>query len=177
MNWVSVALVVIIGLLTWRAYRSGIIREVVSLCSVILAIPIAGGLYPKMYPKFHPIVDNEALANLVCFLTIFFAVVIAGLVLGELLRNTVRMLNLGAVDQLAGAAFGFMKGVILCQVLLIVLVKFPEPDITAEIDESPVATGLLETAPLVLSILPERFDQAVDLFLTSSETIEDLAGR
>jgi len=34
----------------------------------ILAIPVAGVLYGKMYPKVLPIVDNEPLARLIAFL-------------------------------------------------------------------------------------------------------------
>ena len=44
------------------------------------------------------------------------------------------------------------------------LVNFPEPDIRTHIDESTLATRLLDGAPVVLSILPDQFEQAVDFF-------------
>jgi uncharacterized membrane protein required for colicin V production len=75
------------------------------------------------------------------------------------------MLNLGAADRVAGGAFGFLKAVILCQVVLIALVAFPEPDLKSSIDDSQVATELLNTAPAVLAFLPGTFDKALHTFL------------
>ncbi len=171
MDWVSLALLVVIGFLTWRAWRSGVIRELVSLASVILAIPIAGVMYPRMYPKVHRIVTDGDLAALVSFLAILIAVVVGGQVLAHLLRRTASMLNLGVADHLAGAAFGFFKGIILCQVVLIALVAFPSPDLKDQIDASTVAKGLLDTAPIALAFLPDHFDNQLDLFMSSVRTI------
>jgi membrane protein required for colicin V production len=164
-NWVTLVLVVVIGLLTWRSYSTGFIRELVSLASVILAVPVAGIFYDDMYPKVHPIVDSVALANLISFMSLLAGVVIAGQIASYLLRETANALNLGEADHLAGAAFGLIKGILLCQVVLIALVAFPKPDIRDEIDRSPVATALLDSTPLVLSILPSNFDAQVDFFL------------
>ena len=165
MNWLSIAIVVVIGVLTWRSYRSGFIRELVSLAAVILAVPVAGILYDDLYPKVHPIVDNVALANLISFVSLFAGVIVAGQVISHLLHQVAAALNLGAVDKIAGGAFGLLKGVLVCQVLLIVLVAFPAPDLRDEIDGSPVAKRLLDGTPFVLAILPQGFNDEVDGFL------------
>ena len=89
MNWLSLLLVAAIALVTWRAYRTGFVRELVSLGAVILAIPIAGIFYDDMYPKVHPIVDSRLLANLISFLAIFVAVIIGGQVASHLLKRVV----------------------------------------------------------------------------------------
>jgi membrane protein required for colicin V production len=164
-NWITGVLVVIVVLLTWRAWRNGFVRELVSLAAVVLAIPVAGIFYDNLYPKLHPIIDNAVLAGLASFLAIFFGVVIGGQVVAHLLRQGVAMLNLGAADHLAGAAFGFLKALFVCQALLIAMVVFPEPDIRDEIDQSQGATMLLDGAPLVLAILPSVFNDTVDGFL------------
>lgn len=176
MDWISLVLVAGIGLLTWRAYANGFIREIVSLAAVILAVPIAGLFYDDLYPKVHPIVDSEPLANLVSFLAIFAGVVIGGLVAAYLMRNVARALNLGAADRLAGAAFGFLKGVIAAQVILLAFVAFPRPDLHDDIDRSPVAEVLLDTAPGVLAILPGTFDRALDAFLSPAREIDERTG-
>lgn len=165
MDWLSVFLIAVLALFTWRGFRNGFVRELVTLAAAILAVPVAGVLYSRMYPKVVPIVDNDLLARLVAFLSIFLAVIIAGQVGAHLLKRTVNMLNLGAADDLAGGVFGFVKAFIICQVLLVALVAFPEPDVRDEIDASPVAATMLEAAPPVLSVLPGRFNQAVDGFM------------
>lgn len=174
MNWVTIVLVAFIGLLAWRAYRNGFIRELVSLCAIILALPVAGVLYSRMYPKVEPIVDNPDLARLISFLSIFFGVVIGGQVLAYLLRSTVELLNLGALDRVAGAVFGALKAVLIVQAVLIALVLFPKPDVRDDIDRSPVARGLLRSAFFALTLLPSRFEDGVDRFF---EAAADVTGR
>lgn len=165
MNWLDAALLGAIGLVTWRAFANGFIRELVGLSATFLAIPIAGIFYDDMYPKVHPIVDNDNLASLVSFLAILIGVIIAGQVTGHLLKRTVAMLNLGAADHFAGGVFGFAKVVLIAQVVLIALVVFPKPDVQEAIDESQVATLLLDAAPAVLAFLPGDFDARLDAFL------------
>jgi membrane protein required for colicin V production len=164
-NWLSLLLIAIVGFATWRAYVNGFVRELVSLCVTILAIPLAGIFYDNLYRKLHPIITNRDLAYLISFLAILVGVVIAGQVAAHLLKRTVAMLNLGAADRVAGGAFGFLKAVVLCQVVLIALVAFPEPDLQASIDDSDVATKMLDAAPAVLAFLPATFDRAINAFL------------
>jgi membrane protein required for colicin V production len=176
MDWVSVVLLAGIGLLTWRAYANGFVRESVSLAAVVLAIPIAGIFYDDLYPKVHPIVDSEALARLISFLAIFFAVVIGGQVGSYLMRGVARALNLGSVDRVAGAAFGFAKGVVASQAILLAFVAFPKPDLHDDIDRSPVARALLDAAPSVLVVLPATFDRALDAFLSPARQLDGAIG-
>ena len=70
MDWLSILLLAVIGLVTWRAYASGFVRELVSLSAVILAIPVAGVFYDDMFPKVEPVISNDDLALLVSFLSI-----------------------------------------------------------------------------------------------------------
>jgi membrane protein required for colicin V production len=172
-DWISIVLVAAIALLTWRAYANGFVREIVSLSAVILAVPIAGIFYDDLYPKVEPIVDSDPLAKLISFLAIFLGVVVGGQVAAHLLRGTVNALNLGSADRVAGAAFGFAKGVIAAQVILLAFVAFPKPDIQDDIDRSPVAEGLLDAAPAVLAILPGTFDRALDAFLSPARELDE----
>lgn len=172
MNWVSILILAVLALLTWRAYRNGFVRELVSLAAVVLAVPIAGLLYDDMVPKVDPIVHNLLLSSLISFLAIFGSVILAGQVAAHLLRRSVEILNLGAADQLAGGAFGLLKGIILCQVLLIALVMFPDPDLRDQIDDSRVARTMLDGTPFVLSILPGQFHDGVDAFLEGVDRLE-----
>jgi membrane protein required for colicin V production len=173
MNWLTILLAVILGVMTYRAYRNGFVRELVSLCAVVLAIPLAGIFYSRMVPKVEPIVDDASLARLISFLAIFLGVIVAGQVAAHLLKRTVSLLNLGFADQLAGAMFGLLKGILICQAVLLALVVFPNPDLTSSIDDSPLATRLLDSSPLILAVLPSRFDVGLDQFLNQ---VQDAAG-
>lgn len=170
-DWVSLVIVVGIALLTWRAYRQGLIRELVSLAAVVLAIPIAGILYDDMTPKVDPIVGNPIPARLISFLSILVAVVVAGQVAAYALRRGVELLDLGAVDRIAGGLFGFAKGFLIAQAVLIALVAFPHPDLRTEIDASPVARRMLEATPVILRILPDSFEAPVRRFLEGAADV------
>ncbi len=164
MNWLDILLILAIGFATYRGYKNGFIRELVSIAAVILAIPLAGIFYDDMFPKVEPIVRNEDLAALVAFVAIMAGVIIGGQVAAHLLKRTAEILNLGILDRLAGGTFGFLKAVFIAQALLVALVTFPSPDIRGHVDSSPVATRLLDAAPTVLAFLPGTFNEGIDLF-------------
>lgn len=151
-------------MLTWHAYRNGVLREMVAFSAILLAIPIAGLFYDDLGAKLDPIIDQSILARLVAFLSLFASVVVIGHVGAQLLRRTAEILNLGWADAWAGGIFGFAKGVLIVQAVLIGLVAYPKPDIRATIDTSPVARGLVDAAPVALQLLPQAFESAVDQF-------------
>lgn len=171
MNWLDLVIVAAIGLITFRAFHSGFVRELVSLSAVILAIPLAGVLFDDMRPKVEPIVDDFALASLVSFVAIFVAVIVAGQIGAHLLKSGVRLLNLGAVDAVAGGAFGFLKAILIVQSLLLALVLFPTPDIRTSVDSSPLATQLLDGSPLILIFLPNSFEAGLDQFFSNLKDV------
>jgi membrane protein required for colicin V production len=178
-NWLSILLVGVIALITWRAFTNGFVRELVSLCVTILAIPIAGIFYDDLYKNLSPIITNDNLALLVSFLAILAGVIILGQIAAHLLKRTVALLNLGGADRVVGGLFGFLKIVIICQVVLIALVKFPSPDLQGSIDDSPVARELLATAPAVLAFLPNTFDKTINGFLdgvAAAKSVHDAFG-
>lgn len=173
MNWLTILLLLILGFTTFRAYRNGFVRELVSLASVIVAVAVAGVFYDNLYPNVEPIVDNAIIARLISFLTLFTAVVIAGQVAAFLLKQSVQMLNLGGADQLAGGAFGLLKGVLVCQVILVALVVFPDPDLRRDIDDSSVARPMVNGAPVILALLPGGFGDRVDDFLRGRYNVDE----
>ena len=176
MNWLTVVLALLIGFLTYRAYRNGFVQEFVSLAAVVLSIPLAGIFYDNMFPKVQPIVDDETLASLISFLAIMGGVIIGGQLAAHLLKGFVHALNLGFIDTVGGTLFGFIKGVVISQVLLVALVTFPKPDIQDSIDESPLATQLLEGAPIVLTVLPSHFHDTLATFLDGATTLDKKLG-
>ena len=59
----------------------------------------------------------------------------------------------------------------LAEVLLIVLVRYPEPDLRDTIDGSRVAKALLDAAPAVLAFLPDTFEAGLDLFQGARDSL------
>ena len=72
---------------------------------------------------------------------------------------------LGWADHLAGAGFGFLKGLLIVQILLILFVTFPQLGLEDTIDGSALAPFFLDDIPFLLRLLPGEFEVGVDTFL------------
>jgi membrane protein required for colicin V production len=164
MNWVDG---VIIGAIVWfslTAFQAGLIREVVTVASVLLGIALAGLFYTDLADDVEPFISNERAAKTITFLAIFGATALAGQLVAMLLKEAASFLLLGIFDHLAGAAFGIAKAVLLLEILLIVFVTYPSFGLREAIDDSTFAPIFLKTAPFLLRILPSEFEAAVDTF-------------
>ena len=170
-DWLSFLLLIFIALLVVRAWRNGIVREFIGLGALIIAVPTASAFYGDLTPKVEPIIDNLKLANLIAFLAIVFAVVIVGQLLSSMLSRIVQVLQLGAFDHSVGAGFGFLQGCLLIQVVLLVFISYPQPDLRTYIDSSLVATWLVDYSSLTRALLPGVFDSAIDIYRSTFSQI------
>ena len=176
MNWLDVVLLAVIAFSTWRAYANGFIRELVSIAAVILAIPVAGILYDDLFPKVEPIVDNARAAALVSFLMIMAGVIVGGQVAAHLLKRPRKSSTSACSTVSAAASSAFSGRSSSSRRCLIALVTFPSPDLRDDIDDSPIASALLDSAPAVLAFLPQAFEDGLDLFQDAAGAVQDGLG-
>lgn len=165
MNWLDVAIVVVVAGFAFHAFQSGLIREVVTLISAVVGIVVAGALHEEMANDVLFFIEGERTARIVGFLVLMGAVYLAGQITAILLRNAASLLLLGWADKMGGLAFGLLEGLIVVEVLLILVVTYPQLGLQADIDNSELAGVFLDAAPTVLWVLPNDFDTAVDAFL------------
>jgi membrane protein required for colicin V production len=164
MNWLDL---VIIGILAWFALAglsAGILRESVTLLGAILGVIVAGLLYRQLADDFSIFTDNQTAQNIAAFAAIFFSVFLAGQIAAMLLKRVASLLLLGPLDHLAGLAFGLMKGFVLVEAALIVLTRYRVDTLTRAMDGSLLTPVFLDGLPILLTILPREFRQAVEEF-------------
>lgn len=155
LHWLDLVIVAFLGMLTWRAYAVGLIREVVTLVAVLVGVLIAGRLYTELAADAEVLIDDQRTRELVAFVAIFVGIVVLGQIGALLLRRTASLLMLGPFDRLGGAAFGFAKGVVLVEVLLIAVTAFPAATgLTMAVEESALASIFLDGIPIVEPLLP-----------------------
>jgi membrane protein required for colicin V production len=164
MNWVDGAIIVLIAWFAFSAFSAGIIREIVTITGVALGIVLAGLFYEDLASDVKLAVDNDNAANIIAFLAIFGACFLAGQLAGMLLKHTASLLMLGTFDHLLGAVFGFVKGMAIVEVLLIVFVTFPAFGLKEPIRDSFFGSVFLDGSPVLLRVLPSEFQNAVDAF-------------
>ena len=103
----------------------GIIKGVLSIVSVIAGLVIAAQVYPISAYVFGPFTASSRAANLLGFVTVFLLVIVAGALLARFFRGGVKRARLGWLDHLLGAAFGLLRGWLICSVVYLALTAFP----------------------------------------------------
>jgi membrane protein required for colicin V production len=163
MHWLDLLIVAIIAWVTFSAFSRGLIREVVTLVALIAGAVIAGAFYDELSANLEFLIDDTTTRNLLSFGALLGGILIFGQLLAGVLRRTAGLFMLGPFDHLGGAAFGFVKGVVLVEVALIAVSVFPASTTVADaIDESTLAPVFLERAPVAELALPGEFDNALD---------------
>jgi membrane protein required for colicin V production len=115
MNWIDVALIVILLLFALRGYFRGLFREVFSLLGLGAGFVGAArnaewlGAEIAKYWSGAPPILLKGIAFVICF---FFIYVFFSLI-GWLLHRSTKLLLLKTVNRLGGVALGFGKGVAL----------------------------------------------------------------
>jgi uncharacterized membrane protein required for colicin V production len=164
LNWIDIAIPVLLVWFTFAALRAGLIREVVTILGAVLAIGLAGQFYTELAKDVAVAVDDEQTARTIAFAMIFGAVVLASQLLALFLKQVAAMLFLGPMDSLGGAAFGFFKGAIFVEIGLIAAITFPDLGLTDTVQESALAPIFLDVLPFLKVILPAEFRNAIDSF-------------
>ena len=124
MTLVDWIVVVILACAVGGGLAQGFFRSVCSLGGLILGLVIAAWNYGHLAAVFLPVVRLAAIADTIAFLLIALLVMaIVGLI-GNIIARTLRLLGLGWLDALAGAAFGFLQGALLVVIGILVVVAF-----------------------------------------------------
>jgi membrane protein required for colicin V production len=113
MNWIDytilgvLALSVLVGL--WR----GLVSEVLSLASWIVAFWVAWTFGPVVAAQFEHSISLPAARILLGYGLCFVAVLLVGALLRFVARRFLSSIGLGGLDRLLGMLFGFARGVLL----------------------------------------------------------------
>ena len=161
MNWLDIAILVIVAVAVFLGLRIGLIKAVLSLAGVIIGIILAGRYYVPLSEQL-PFIPQAGVAKVVAFAIILIGVIVIASVLATLLKWATSVMMLGWVNHLGGAVFGLVMGALFCGALLAIWVKFL--GIAEVISESSLAVILLDRFPMVLALLPSEFDTIRSFF-------------
>jgi len=168
MNWLDIAIIVVVLGFAASAFSAGLIREVVTLGAIVIGIIVAGLLYDDLATDVLVFIDDDEAALVISFLVLFGAVYLLGQIVAYTLRRLASLLMLGWADRIGGGLFGILKGLIVVEVLLILFAAYPQLGLDDAIDDSGLASFFLDDASIVLRVLPGEFNDRVDQFLAAS---------
>jgi len=147
------------------AATQGFFREALSMAGLVVGYIVAAWRYRALAEWFESFLKNEWLAEILGFLIIFFAVLLAFIAAGRIARWVMKEVGLSAFDRFLGGVLGLLKGGLMVAVILMGMTAFtPASRLLANSQLAPyflvVGRAAIWLAP---SELRARFYQGLDL--------------
>lgn len=124
MTWIDWAIVIVLAASILGGISQGLLRSVCSLAGLVFGLMIAAWNYGRVAAVLVHVVRIESIAAAMAFLLIALAIMLLANFVGGVISDTVHNMGLGCLDRLAGAVFGFVQGVLLVAVSILVIVAF-----------------------------------------------------
>ena len=153
-DWLLIALVAIS---TLAAFFRGFIKVLLSLAGLILGILLASWNYLSLATQLHGFITSFAAAQVIAFLLILCIVLIVFAILASVLREAVSAVGLGFFDRLLGAAFGFLRGMLVGIAVMMAVIAFLPG--SPWIKRSQLAPYFLAGAHAVSFVVPQHFQE------------------
>lgn len=120
----------IVGLSVLLSLMRGAIKEVLSLAAWVIAFLAAKSLAATAAALMPGFIASPALRYLGGFILVFVVVMALAMLLSLLLSESLRLLGLGALDRLLGLVFGFLRGMVIVTLLVLLsgLTALPKTD-------------------------------------------------
>ncbi|WP_211231335.1 CvpA family protein [Halonatronum saccharophilum] len=152
----DIIIVVVIAIFMIKGYRRGLIRQLTAIIAIIISIYIANEQYltlsKTLIEKFE---ISKDLGDVIAFVLIIFTVAIIINYLGYILSKMASFMLLSSIDRFSGFIFGFIKGLLIVYIVVLVLSRLPIHFIEEIIEQSYLASKLLILNPFVEERLSE----------------------
>ena len=169
MNWIDLAIVVILIISMVSGFTNGLIREAASLAALILglwgAIKFSGFTAAKLYDYFDM---SGHYVGIIAFLVTFGIIVVIIHFVGILADKLADAAALGFINRLLGIVFGLFKTVLIMSVFFVILnaIDARRPFLPKEkLEQSIFFNPISDIAPAIFPIIGEGgFNRSFDRF-------------
>ena len=161
MNWLDVVFGVTVLLLLIRGMFNGFVKEMGHIAGLLLGFVLANRFYTQVALLYGRVIEDGDYAELAAYLSIFLVVMLTISLVVIVVRNILRAAALGGVDRIAGGVLGFVKGFILCVILLIALTAFLSPG-SPTLRDSRLAPVVERTTGVLITTLPPSIKRQLD---------------
>lgn len=165
MNALDIVLIVLAGVLVLVGLVKGLVRLLVAVAAFFAAFFLASRFHGPLAERFPFSSIPPEVARLLAYAALFLGVLLAGALLGWLLRNLVKAAMLGWADRIAGAAAGFAAGVLAGSLVLLPLAAYL-PDGSRLLEGSRLAPYAAAVADVVNWLSPsdlaERYRRGIE---------------
>lgn len=123
MSWhiIDFVIIAVIGLSVMTGLLRGFVKELIALCVWILAIWLAFKYSAEVNTWLKPYIQDMAARSVVAFVGILLATIVVGSLFNAVLSFILRRSGLSGTDRLLGMGFGFVRGVFIVALLMLVV--------------------------------------------------------
>ena len=133
-NWIDCVIIAVIALSMITGLFRGFIKELIALGVWVLAIWLAFTYTSVVDPWLQPYIQDKTARMVVSFVAILLATIILGGLFNALLSFILRRSGLSGTDRLLGMGFGFVRGVFIVALMMLVvkMTSLPQQDYTSQ---------------------------------------------
>ncbi len=160
MTWIDIILLTIFLALLIHGIIIGLVRGVFDIAGIILGYLLAINFSGVIkIPKF------------LSFLIIFVITVIAISLLGRAISKFIHITPLRLIDRILGGLLGFVKGLIICFIFLIIVLLFQRAN--RVVYRSEIAPWVLRGGLTMSQVLPKKWYLWIEEVITKRELVQD----
>lgn len=150
MNWLDVLILGVTGLTAMMGLGIGGIHVAVTGVAILAGTSLAGHHHGLVEPLVSRFTDVQNQAEIISFVVIMVAVLLASVALGAAVRTILKGLMLGWVDRLLGMGLAMVVTFAVGSALLSVVQTYPVGGLDGVIDDSTLGTFLADNFDTVL---------------------------
>ncbi len=155
MNTLDIIFCILIGASIIYSLIRGLVREIFSFLAVILGFLGASYGYGVVAQWLGHWMENVTLCQILGFIILLLLISLSLSLSGRILSGAVNKTGLGWADRMGGAAFGFLKAILLIAIIVLILTAFL-PGKSALLSESRVAPNAMAIARGLSFLVPAK---------------------
>ncbi len=111
--WIDWVVITLIAVSTLISLKRGFVKEALSLVTWVGAFVIARTFHPQMQSLLESSVETPLVRLIAAFAILFFATLIVGAIINNMIGHLIHATGLTATDRVLGMAFGLVRGVVV----------------------------------------------------------------
>jgi len=163
MNFIDIIIIILVLLAAFKGFGNGLIKELVSLLSLIIGVYIASNFsvyFEKYLIKHFSKIEEfiTILSFVLVFLIVFFSLKLAGILISKLAKS----LQIGLINKFLGILFGSSKAILIIALILFELNHLEQRFSTIipknQKEESKLYPLFVQIIPTIIPIAKEKFN-------------------
>ena len=161
MNWLDILLILAAAVSFFAGLSKGFVRSAIGLVAFTAGVVCGLWFYGSAGMYFSSFLGKK-LADVAGFCVILIAFMLAGGILAAILAKLLKFVHLSWLDRLAGGAFGIVRGVLFCAMIVMLITAFSSKQPPASITDSRTAHYFIRGSNVIAAAAPHDVREAFE---------------